>query len=125
MKYVIIIALGLAFPLGAMAFHGMGANDGYALGLDAAETRCSEQGVASRLAADQMIADAYMDNAVLRERLTDLQERYAAQWERAEQATAQRDYARSRLGAYEPRFRDHPIDALAAPRPGTTTSQLR
>jgi len=88
--------------------HGAGATAGYALGLEAEQAVCSEGEETLRRAAERMMADAYMDNAVLRDRLTltqrQLQEArslLAAEHERAEQASAERDRARSRLGIYE------------------------
>src|SRR3990167_6136426 len=112
------------------AGHNQGANDAYAL----ATSDYEAQSAAARDAAERMMADAYMDNAVLRDRLTltqrQLQEArslLAAEHERAEQASAERDRARSRLGIYERSTWEPPLvldDALLPPRPGTTTPQL-
>lgn len=61
------------------------------------------------LAWNRDMADAWMDNAILRQRLTDYQARYSALRDEAEQAKAQRDWARSRLSWYEPNFKDAPL----------------
>jgi len=107
--------------------HGAGATVGYALGLEAAQARRGEQEAALRRTADAQIADAYMDAAVLRDRLTltqrQLQEArslLAGEHERAEQASAERDRARSRLGIYERLTWEPPLilnDALLPPMP--------
>ena len=122
---LLALILTLAGMFVATIVHGTGANEGYDIARSELQTQHGAELAALKAGYDREMADAYMDNAILRDRLMDYQSAYAAERERAEQATAERDYARSRLGAYEPRFRDHPIDALAAPRPGTETRQLR
>ena len=115
----LIVIMTLVYTVG----HGTGANAGYAL----AQEQASAQAETAQDAFDREMSQAWIDNGVLRDRLTltqrQLQEArslLAAEHERAEQASAQRDRARSRLGIYERSTWEPPLildDALLPPRP--------
>ena len=118
------IVFVLGFVLSGAAYtvgHAQGANDAYAL----AKADYEAQSASARVAAERMMSDAYMDNAVLRDRLTFTQRQLqevrsllAGEHERAEQASAQRDRFRSRLSMYEHVWDPDPyVDALLPPRP--------
>lgn len=96
----LIVIMTLVYTVG----HGAGADAGY----DLAQAETDQRYDQAKDAWDRTMADAYMDAAVLRDRLTltqrQLQEArslLAGEHERAEQASAERDRARSRLGLYE------------------------
>ena len=123
------IVFVLGFVLSGAAYtvgHAQGANDAYAL----AKADYEAQSASARVAAERMMSDAYMDNAVLRDRLTFTQRQLqevrsllVGEHERAEQASAERDRARSRLSFYERSIWEPPLildDALLPTAPRTT-----
>jgi hypothetical protein len=125
-----LLGIAVVMTLVYTAGHAAGATGAYTL----AKADYEAQSAASRDAAERMMSDAYIDNAVLRDRLEFTQRQLqearsllAVEHERAEQASAERDRARSRLGIYERSTWEPPLildDALLPPRPGTSTPQL-
>ena len=121
---LLALVLALAGMFLATVVHGIGANEGYDIAKQELGAQHTAELAAITAAYDREMADAYMDNAVLRERLQDYQMRASTWREEAEQAKAERDWYRSRLGMYE-RVWEPPIDAYATARPGTETSQIQ